>query len=674
MNLQTKRTNYIALLFIILGFFSLKSGEQAFAVLEIYTSEGCSSCPPADELLEQLKNYETLKDKNFVAVAYHVTYWDYLGWPDRFGQKQFDDMQSDFCSYAGLDYRYTPMIIVNGTTTSNDGNQILSLLTQSLAESEPQTGIELSVPGPCGREFEVSYTLTGIQPGYELSFVLHESKLSSSVTAGENKGKTLTHENVAMVCKTVTVDSETGTVMLEIPEESKIENCMVSAFVREIDGFGIIAATKGIELQPTFNIVSENDKYAALSEGETFVSSLEIQNFLDQDAGYVIEIEKSPDTPVDWTIGLSGSNVIEDGNKYRLNINAKSMATADLKLTAGSTLGVGEVKFKISENISKPLSFNREFQAVSKEMPGFEIISAADEDKYSIFEEISEAAEKQAAMINNEFFLDVYRDLEGTDFLVWNTGATGAITNDEGLVINEMIRSGVKTLIVGSVGLAYLDIASENHDLLATLGLDWDQNSNLKTINSYNINGIDGDPVSDGFSAVGLKINGGESYLQSLNIINDYVCKPILKLNDADKHNIGYRYEYELLKAVVLNFTPGSIPMSSKRQDLIDRCFNWLNGTTDIIEFCEYKDDLKVYPTVTESTVKIKIDVIDINSNENQIRIVNTVGQTVMQIQIENEMSSENEIEVDISGLSAGLYYLLYQSGERKFISGVVKQ
>jgi hypothetical protein len=79
------------------------------AVVELFTSQGCSSCPPADAKLEKMS-----KRKDIVALAYHVDYWDYIGWPDSFGAAKWSDLQRDYAKGWGSARIYTPQLIVNG--------------------------------------------------------------------------------------------------------------------------------------------------------------------------------------------------------------------------------------------------------------------------------------------------------------------------------------------------------------------------------------------------------------------------------------------------------------------------------------------------------------------------------------------------------------------------------
>ncbi|MCB1738986.1 MAG: DUF1223 domain-containing protein, partial [Gammaproteobacteria bacterium] len=91
----------------------VNSGPRQVALLELFTSEGCSSCPPADRWLSGLIDDPRLW-RELVPVAFHVDYWDYLGWPDRFASREFSRRQRDHARSGGLSQVYTPGVVLNG--------------------------------------------------------------------------------------------------------------------------------------------------------------------------------------------------------------------------------------------------------------------------------------------------------------------------------------------------------------------------------------------------------------------------------------------------------------------------------------------------------------------------------------------------------------------------------
>src|SRR5258706_11293884 len=91
---------------------TVKSGPTTAALVELYTSEGCSSCPPADRWLTTMGHATT--DRAFVPIAFHVAYWDYLGWKDAFADMRFTERQRQFARAAGANSVYTPQVVLGG--------------------------------------------------------------------------------------------------------------------------------------------------------------------------------------------------------------------------------------------------------------------------------------------------------------------------------------------------------------------------------------------------------------------------------------------------------------------------------------------------------------------------------------------------------------------------------
>ena len=98
-----------AVLAVSVGFSSAAMAQQQPVVVELYTSQGCSSCPPADAMFAELKDR-----KDVIAIALHVDYWDYIGWKDEFGHPAHADRQRAYAAKAGRRSIYTPEMVVHG--------------------------------------------------------------------------------------------------------------------------------------------------------------------------------------------------------------------------------------------------------------------------------------------------------------------------------------------------------------------------------------------------------------------------------------------------------------------------------------------------------------------------------------------------------------------------------
>jgi hypothetical protein len=167
-----------------------ESGASVPTVVELYTSEGCSSCPPADRWLSTLKGR-----KDVVALAFHVTYWDRLGWPDRFASPEFTTRQYDVATRLRSAQVYTPQVLVGGRDWRS---------WPSLPSAQPSTGptpqVKLQRDGDKVLALVASVAGTASYSGY---FAVLEDLHESKVRAGENAGETLKHDHVVRLLRQV---------------------------------------------------------------------------------------------------------------------------------------------------------------------------------------------------------------------------------------------------------------------------------------------------------------------------------------------------------------------------------------------------------------------------------------------------------------------------------------
>lgn len=173
-------------------FCQAKSGTYRSVLLELYTSEGCNSCPPADYKLSQLKE-QTEYAERIVPLAFHVDYWNSLGWADRFASPQNTQRQQLMAGLAKSSFVYTPQFLNNG----KDWRNALALLgrdnkTPALAD----ISLELGAPNRISLIINGSIRVSPTHPDSEGYLAIYENNLRSQVSAGENSGRTLHHDFV----------------------------------------------------------------------------------------------------------------------------------------------------------------------------------------------------------------------------------------------------------------------------------------------------------------------------------------------------------------------------------------------------------------------------------------------------------------------------------------------
>lgn len=166
---------------------------SSFAVLELFTSEGCSSCPSADRLLPVLAK----EDSNIFALSFHVDYWDNLGWKDAFSNATFTDRQRKYAEQFRLESIYTPQLIINGEheLVGSDEHKAVSFIRQVQNEN-PATSILIKSVAKQNGSLQVQCSLDGDLKNTDLIAALVQKHAERKIGAGENRGATLVHTNV----------------------------------------------------------------------------------------------------------------------------------------------------------------------------------------------------------------------------------------------------------------------------------------------------------------------------------------------------------------------------------------------------------------------------------------------------------------------------------------------
>ena len=167
-----------------------QSGAQRAVLLELYTSEGCDSCPPADRRLSQFKAQADYAGR-LVPLAFHVDYWDRLGWTDRFASPQYTQRQYALAALARSRLVYTPQFLRNGRDWRSAGSPLDGVGTSA---SGLRITVELGVP--TNGQLALNGEISAVNAGAEAWLAVYENNLESQVRAGENSGKTLRHDYV----------------------------------------------------------------------------------------------------------------------------------------------------------------------------------------------------------------------------------------------------------------------------------------------------------------------------------------------------------------------------------------------------------------------------------------------------------------------------------------------
>ena len=179
-----KKNNHTAL---------IKNSFNSVAVLELFTSEGCSSCPPADRLLPQLASL----DPNIIPLSFHVDYWNNLGWKDPFSSSAFSERQQEYGRRFNLESIYTPQLIINGEYELVGSNRASAEADiKKLLEEKTSVKIGIDKIKKSNNKLLVNCHLEGGWPKSNILAAIVQKHAEINVKAGENKGIKLSHTNV----------------------------------------------------------------------------------------------------------------------------------------------------------------------------------------------------------------------------------------------------------------------------------------------------------------------------------------------------------------------------------------------------------------------------------------------------------------------------------------------
>ncbi len=220
------------------------SGDKNVAVLELFTSQGCSSCPPADRLLGSYTSKE-----NVIVLSFHVDYWNRLGWKDPYSSKEYTKRQYEYASALHADV-YTPQLVINGEheMIGSDAGKISDAVDKVLAD-QPEATVSIKtvkvekarLPDGQGKA-NITFDVSGNITNSVLNVALVEKKTTTSVKAGENGGATLINYNVVRNFKTINnITKENNEATIDTPS-SGLNNLSVVLYLQQKKSNKISAA------------------------------------------------------------------------------------------------------------------------------------------------------------------------------------------------------------------------------------------------------------------------------------------------------------------------------------------------------------------------------------------------------------------------------------------------
>jgi hypothetical protein len=244
----------LTLALVILAVSSAED-TRAPVIIELFTSEGCSSCPPADETLARLERTQPVSGARVIALEEHVDYWNQLGWQDRFSAPMFRARQNEYARLFQTENIYTPQMVVNGQVEFVGDDMTRAVREVAKAATAPSYGLRLQLDHEGKNPALMSLTVFvrsnhAVKPAAgELFLAVTESRLTSNVLTGENGGRTLRHAPVVRSFGIIgSLDArqfnEVGVKStLKIPDDWNREHLHAVVFVQDRASHRITAAT-----------------------------------------------------------------------------------------------------------------------------------------------------------------------------------------------------------------------------------------------------------------------------------------------------------------------------------------------------------------------------------------------------------------------------------------------
>ncbi len=253
MSLQACRVwQFFILLFFFPGMITSAPAGQSqagpFVIVELFSSEGCSSCPAADLLVSKLTAWARQNNQPVYPLIFHVDYWNSYGWRDVFSSAQYTQRQNEYARIFKDQGLYTPEMIVNGSDAFVGSDQ--RHLQQDLNQELSTTGsviLNAGIKKQAG-QIAVKFSAEGYSKGDVVNIALVERGLSTDVTAGENAGRTLHHDNVVKEFQSMPLTRAGGKVTIPLNRVLDISQASVIVYVQNSQTM-LIEAAKQLDLE-----------------------------------------------------------------------------------------------------------------------------------------------------------------------------------------------------------------------------------------------------------------------------------------------------------------------------------------------------------------------------------------------------------------------------------------
>ena len=238
----------LSALFLLTGitaFAQNNTNKKGFALLELFTSEGCSSCPPADELMGKIQN--EYQDKNVYVLSYHVDYWDKQGWKDIFSNAENTKRQYDYAEFLGKEPIYTPQLIINGKADYVGSQETIVRNAVKTALLKPAiAGLSLQA-NQNNNNLTVNYNIEGNTKNSKLLLAIVQKSAKSNVKRGENAHRVLSHYQIVQQLNLIEIAKDKkGKAAIHLPKNFNTKDFEVIGFVQDQKNGSVLGADKAV--------------------------------------------------------------------------------------------------------------------------------------------------------------------------------------------------------------------------------------------------------------------------------------------------------------------------------------------------------------------------------------------------------------------------------------------
>ena len=226
--------------------------QTTSVLIELFTSEGCSSCPPADEVLIDLMRTQPVSGVRIIGLSEHVDYWNQLGWIDPFSSALFTKRQTEYGRTIGAE-AYTPQVVVDGRTAIVGSSRADVIAAIRTAAARPKAGLQLAWAAGGERNLQVMVPAAPMLADCRVFIAITEDRLSNKVKRGENEGLELRHDAVTRRLTTVGSTDARGAFSQLVPvgpmidAKWKPDALHVVVFVQNTKGLVLAVASANLQ-------------------------------------------------------------------------------------------------------------------------------------------------------------------------------------------------------------------------------------------------------------------------------------------------------------------------------------------------------------------------------------------------------------------------------------------